>query len=77
VRRTTFLASVERDLLAVFTYIAEASVSIAIGERFVRQLRAHCHKLAGLPGTLGCARPELVPGLRSVAHSNYVIFSAI
>jgi plasmid stabilization system protein ParE len=74
VRRATFLASVEKDLLGIFTYIAEASGSIGTGERFARQLRDHCHKLASLPGTLGRSRPELMPGLRSVAYKGYVIF---
>ena len=73
-RRAAFLASVEQDLLTIFTYIAEASDSIATGDRFVRQLREHCHKLASLPGTLGRARPELLPGIRSIPYKGYVIF---
>jgi toxin ParE1/3/4 len=51
-----FLASVERDLRAIFIYIAEASDSISVGREFVRQLRDHCHKLASLPGTIGRER---------------------
>jgi toxin ParE1/3/4 len=74
VRRALFLASVERDLRAIFAYIAEASGSISVGREFVRQLRDHCHKLANLPGTLGRDRPEVMPGVRSIAYRNYVIF---
>jgi plasmid stabilization system protein ParE len=74
VRRALFLASVERDLRAIFVYIAEASDSVAVGREFVRQIRDHCHKLASLPGTLGRERPELLPGIRSIAYRNYVIF---
>ena len=73
-RRAVFLRSVERDLLSIFTFIAEASNSIAVADRFVRQLRQHCHKLASLPGTLGRARPELLLDIRSVPYRGYVIF---
>ncbi|GGF28579.1 hypothetical protein GCM10011611_38290 [Aliidongia dinghuensis] len=73
-KRAVFLRSVERDLLSIFTFIAEASDSIAVADRFVRQLRQHCHKLASLPGTLGRARPELLPDIRSVPYRGYVIF---
>jgi toxin ParE1/3/4 len=73
-RRPVFLASVEADLLDIFTYIAEASDSIAIAEKFVQELRDRCASLAGLPGTLGRARPELRPDIRSVPHKSYVIF---
>jgi toxin ParE1/3/4 len=74
VRRATFLASVRTDLLSILTYIAGASGSVAIGEEFVRRLRAQCHKLAALRGTVGRARPELRPDIRSVPYQNYVIF---
>jgi toxin ParE1/3/4 len=40
----------------------------------VAQLRRRCHELAGLPGTLGRARPELGLDIRSVSHQGYVIF---
>jgi len=74
VRRATFLASVRADFLAILTYIAEESGSVAIGEAFVRQLRAQCHKLAGINGTIGRARPELRPDIRSSPYKSYVIF---
>ncbi len=73
-RRATFLASVQNDVLGILSYIAEQSGSLSVAQRFVRQVRAHCHKLAGLPGTLGRARPEIRPDLRSVPYKNYVIF---
>ena len=38
------------------------------------ELRRRCHELAALPGTLGRARSELGPDLRSVSHKGYVIF---
>jgi plasmid stabilization system protein ParE len=74
VRRASFLASVEADLLEIFTYIAEASDSTALAGGFVGKLRAHCHRLARLPGTLGRARPELRPDIRSAPFKGYVIF---
>jgi len=74
VRRALFLGSVERDLRTIFIYIAEASDSISVGREFVRQRRDHRHKLASLPGTIGRERPELLPGIRSIAYRNNVIF---
>jgi plasmid stabilization system protein ParE len=56
------------------TYIADASGSVAAGEAFVRRLRAQCHKLAAIDGTIGRARPELRHDIRSVPYKNYVIF---
>jgi plasmid stabilization system protein ParE len=35
VRRATFLASVERDLVDIFTHIAQASGSLSIARRYV------------------------------------------
>jgi len=74
VRRLVYLASVRRDLLDILTYVAEESGSVAVAQRFVAQLRSRCHALASKPGTLGRARPELHPDIRSVAHKGYVIF---
>jgi toxin ParE1/3/4 len=74
VRRATFLASVRADLVEIQTYIARQSGSRAVARNFVAELRRRCHELAALPGTLGRARPELGPGLRSVSHKGYVIF---
>jgi toxin ParE1/3/4 len=50
------------------------SGSVSVAQRFVRELRDYCHHLAALPGTLGRARPELRPDLRSMPYKNYVIF---
>ena len=73
-RRAVFLASVRADLLDILTYLARASGSLATAQRFVAELRSRCHALAGLPGMIGRARPELGSGLRSMSHKGYVIF---
>lgn len=73
-RRAVFLSSVQSDLLEILTYIADASGSVAVAEYFVERLRAQCHKLAALPGTIGRARPELRADIRSVPYKGYVIF---
>ncbi|MBI1868288.1 MAG: type II toxin-antitoxin system RelE/ParE family toxin [Methylocystis sp.] len=73
-RRATFLASVRADFLAILTYIADASGSVVVAETFVRKLRAQCHKLAAINGTIGRARPELRVDIRSFPYKNYVIF---
>ncbi len=41
---------------------------------FVNRMRQQCGKLAALPGTLGRARPELRPDIRSFPFRGYVIF---
>jgi plasmid stabilization system protein ParE len=74
VRRATFLKSAAADLLAILTYIADESGSVAVGEAFVHKLRAQCHKLAALNATMGRARPELHPDIRSFPYMGYVIF---
>jgi toxin ParE1/3/4 len=74
VRRAVFLASVRADLIEIQTYIARQSGSRAVGRDFATELRRRCHELAALPGTIGRARPELGPDLRSSSHKGYVIF---
>jgi plasmid stabilization system protein ParE len=74
VRRATFLKSAAADLLAILTYIADESGSVAVAEAFVQKLRARCHKLAALNVTIGRARPELRPDIRSFPYMGYVIF---
>jgi toxin ParE1/3/4 len=74
VRRATFLASVRNDLPGILTYGACESGSVAVGEAFVRKLRAKCHQLAALQSTIGRARPEIREDIRSFPYMGYVIF---
>jgi len=74
VRRVVYLAAAKRDLVSIFEYITRESGSLATGQWFVGQLRQQCAKLALLPGTLGRARPELRPDIRSTPFKEYVIF---
>ena len=73
-RRAVFLASVETDLLEIYTWLAEASDSLSTADRFTQRLRDRCHHIASLPGLMGRARPELGEGLRSIPVDAYVIF---
>ena len=73
-RRARFLASVETALVEILEYIARVTGSLETSQRFVAELRAKCHHLAGLPGTLGRARPELRADIRSFPFKGYVIF---
>ncbi|MER2510754.1 MAG: type II toxin-antitoxin system RelE/ParE family toxin [Amaricoccus sp.] len=73
-RRLVYLAAAERDLLSILEYIARESGSLTIGLAFTERLQGQCARLASLPGTLGRARPELRPDLRSFPFGNYVIF---
>jgi plasmid stabilization system protein ParE len=54
-------------------HIARGSGSISVARRFTAELRRRCDELAALPGTMGRARPELSPGVRSIAHKGYVL----
>jgi toxin ParE1/3/4 len=58
----------------IAAYIARSSGSRSTGQGFADRIRERCVALASLPGTLGRDRSELIPGLRSVAFKNYVIF---
>ncbi|MBP7000569.1 type II toxin-antitoxin system RelE/ParE family toxin [Amaricoccus sp.] len=73
-RRLVYLAAAERDLISILDYVTRESGSAAIGLAFTKRLQARCARLAALPGTLGRARPELWPDLRSFPVGNYVIF---
>jgi plasmid stabilization system protein ParE len=74
VRRLVYLTAARRDLVSILEYVTRESGSVAVGAAFADRLQARCAKLASLPGTLGRARPELRPDLRSTAFGNYVIF---
>jgi plasmid stabilization system protein ParE len=73
VRRLVYLDSARDDLIQIFAYITRESGSQEIGRGFVKTLRDQCGKLATLPGSLGIARTELRPNLRSFAFKGYVI----
>jgi plasmid stabilization system protein ParE len=74
VRRLLYLEAARRDLLGILEHIAREARDIEAGLRFTAILRQQCAKLASLPGTLGTARPELRPELRSFPCRGYVIF---
>ena len=72
-RRVRYFKTARADLDQIFRYIAIASGSIETGRGFQRILTMQCRKLAELPGTLGRARPEIGPEIRSFAVRNYII----
>jgi len=72
-RRLVFREPAREDIRDLIRYITEQSGSTQVAVNFTDRLRARCHRLAGLPGTLGQERPELAPGLRSVAEGDYLI----
>jgi toxin ParE1/3/4 len=67
------LPSAQLDLITILEYITRESASLVVGRRFVGALRQRCRELAMLPGTLGRARPELRPDIRSFPFRGYVI----
>jgi len=74
VRRVRLLASARDDLAAIGDYIQFASGSRRVAARFVRELNDHCRHLGQLPGTIGRARPDLLPDIRTAPYGNYLIF---
>ncbi len=72
--RLKMLPSAQADLVTILEHITRESGSLVIGRRFVAALRLKCRELAALPGTLGRARPELRPDIRSFPLKGYVIF---
>ena len=67
------LPSVQADLVNILEHITRESGQLIVGRRFVGTLRQQCRDLAALPGTLGRARPELRPDIRSFPYKGYVI----
>lgn len=74
VKRLKYSRRSQLDLADIAEYIADATASENAARKFIAQLKNRCGKLARLPGTLGRARDELEPGLRSVVFKSYVIF---
>jgi toxin ParE1/3/4 len=74
VRRVRLLASARDDLAAIGDYIQFASGSRRVAARFVRELNDYCRHLGRLPGTMGRARPDLLPDIRTAPYGNYLIF---
>lgn len=68
-----YLEQAKTDLLRIKRYIAKESGSNELAIKYTEKLRQQCRKLAELPGTMGRARPELMAGVRSFPHGNYVI----
>ncbi|RKK06041.1 type II toxin-antitoxin system RelE/ParE family toxin [Pseudoroseomonas wenyumeiae] len=73
-RRLVYLQAARRDLMGILDHIAREARDVEAGLRFTAILRQQCARLAALPGTLGTARPELRPDLRSFPCRGYVIF---
>lgn len=73
-RRLTYLRRAQRDLAELRAYITRESGSIETARDFTARLRQECRQLSVLPGTLGRARDEIEPGLRSIAWRRYVVF---
>ncbi len=73
-RQLVYLSSARQDFRDILRYLAKESGDRATARAFVNRLQQQCGKLASLPGTLGRARPELRPDIRSFAFRGYVIF---
>lgn len=72
-RQAVFLATAQADIRGIIRSVTERSGSTDVARAVAARLRARCHRLAALPGTLGRARADLAPNLRSVPEGSYVI----
>ena len=72
-RRAIILPAARRDLEDTLEHLIDVSDNFPTARRFVSRLRQKCHEIASLPGTLGVARPDLRPDVRSVVYGSYVI----
>ena len=73
-RQLVYLSSARQDFRDILRYLARESGDHATARAFVNRLQQQCGKLASLPGTLGRARLELRPDIRSFPFRGYVIF---
>ncbi|MEG3175966.1 type II toxin-antitoxin system RelE/ParE family toxin [Sphingomonas sp. RB3P16] len=72
-RRLRFSDDALGHLDAIGLFIAQQA-GTTVARAFVKRLGERCSKVAALPGTLGSARPELGPDVRSTPHKAYVIY---
>ena len=73
-RQLVYLSSARQDLRDLLRYLAQESGDRAVARAFVNRLQQQCGRLASLSGTLGRARPELRPDIRSFPFRGYIIF---
>ncbi len=73
-RQLQYTASARDDLRQILVYITREAGDRTVGAAFVAKLREQCERLSRLGGTLGTARPELHPDIRSTPCQGYVIF---
>jgi toxin ParE1/3/4 len=73
-RQLHYTDEADHNLVEIAVYIATECSSRHVAEDFVERLRSKCRLLASLPATLGTARPELLPDIRSTPYQNYVIY---
>ncbi|WP_353228985.1 type II toxin-antitoxin system RelE/ParE family toxin [Novosphingobium sp.] len=73
-RQLHYTHDANRNLVEIAGHIAAESGSRDVAVTFTTRLRAKCRQIAALPATLGTARPELRPDIRSTPCQGYVIF---
>jgi toxin ParE1/3/4 len=77
VRKLRYNSEALDNIADIAVHIAGATGSRRVAERIAAEIRKRCSRLAALPGTLGRARSELRPDLRSIVVKNYVVFSGM
>jgi toxin ParE1/3/4 len=67
--------SARNDLVEIWEYVSENSVSDKVADRFVERIKASCDKIGNAPHG-GRACDEILPGLRMVPfeHSAVILY---
>ena len=74
-RRLRYTRAARADLVEIAVFIVRSGGSRSTARRFAAELDETCRRLAASAfATMGRARPELRPDMRSATHKNYVIF---
>ena len=64
--------SARNDLVEIWEYISENSVSDTIAERFIERIKASCDKIGNVPHG-GRARADIEPGLRMASFERSAV----
>ncbi|MGK6313258.1 type II toxin-antitoxin system RelE/ParE family toxin [Neorhizobium sp. DT-125] len=72
--KVTFRPEAKRELQQIYDYIAEASGSHSVAERFVKRILIRCRKIGDIPYG-GRSRDDLQMGLRTVPFEKSAVIA--
>lgn len=72
-RRLGYARAAVRDLRDISRYIARESASVDTARAFINRLQSKCQRGAKFESSIGRARPDLGPEIRSIAVNNDLV----